>query len=96
MNEKRYLKTFIVFLKKNNVYESFLRNLSKGKEYRKFYGEEADETKYIINKIKTNPRNLLVNAFNWDDGDDDIDWMTVSWEWDDYVSDLNRKFFKKN
>ena len=93
MKNKIYLKFFILLLKQHNAYESFLRNLSKGKEYRKFYGEEVDETKYIINKIKTNPRNLLVNAFYWDD---DIDWITVSWEWDDCVSDLNRKFFKKN
>ena len=96
MKEKIILKFFILLLKQHNAYESFLRNLSKGKEYRKFYGEEVDETKYIINKIKTNPRNLLVDAFNWGDGDDDIEWMTVSWEWDDQVSDLNRKFFKKN
>lgn len=93
MKNKLYLKFFILFLKKHNVYEPFLENLSKGKEYRKFYGEEEDETKYIINKIKTHPWNLLVDAFIWDD---DIDWMTISWGWDDYVSDLNRKFFKKN
>lgn len=104
MKNKIYLKFFILLLKKHNAYESFLRNLSEGKEYRKFYGKEVDETKYIINKIKTDPRNLLVDAFNWgddafnwgDDDDDDIDWMTVSWEWDDCVSDLNRKLFKKN
>lgn len=93
MKNKIYLKIFILFLKKHNVYEPFLKNLSRGKEYRKFYGEEVDETKYIINKIKTHPCNLLVDAFDWDDG---IDWVTISWEWDDYVSDLNRKFFKKN
>ena len=96
MKNKIYLKFFILLLKQHNAYESFLRNLSEGKEYRKFYGKEADETKYIINKIKTDPRNLIVDAFNWDDWDDDIDWMTVSWEWDDCVSDLNRKLFKKN
>ena len=96
MIEKMYLKTFILLLKQHNAYESFLRNLSEGKEYRKFYGIEADETKYIVNKIKTDPSNLLVDAFNWGDLDDDIDWMTVSWEWDDCVSDLNRKLFKKN
>lgn len=94
MKNKIYLKFFILLLKQHNAYDSFLRNLSRGKEYRKMYREAVDETKYIINKIKTDPRNLLVDAFNWDD--DDIDWMTVSWEWDDFVSELNRKFFKKN
>ena len=96
MKHKIYLKFFILLLKQHNAYESFLRNLSGGKEYRKFYGKEVDETKYIVNQITTDPRNLLVDAFNWDDWDDNIDWMTVSWEWDDYVSDLNRKLFKKN
>ena len=96
MKHKIYLKFFILLLKQHNAYESFLRNLSGGKEYRKFYGKEVDETKYIVNQITTDPRNLLVDAFNWDDWDDDIDWMTVSWEWDDYVSDLNRKLFKEN
>ena len=96
MKNKIYLKFFILFLKKHNAYESFLRNLSKGKEYRKFYGEEVDETKYIVDKIKNRPHNLIVDAFNWSDLDDGIDWMEVSWEWDDYVIDLNRKLFKKN
>ena len=96
MKHKIYLKFFILLLKQHNAYESFLRNLSGGKEYRKFYGKEVDETKYIVNQITTDPRNLLVDAFNWDDWDDNIDWMTVSWEWDDYVSDLNRNFFNKN
>ena len=96
MKHKIYLKFFILLLKQHNAYESFLRNLSGGKEYRKFYGKEVDETKYIVNQITTDPRNLLVDAFNWDDWDDGIDWMTVSWEWDDYVSDLNRKLFKEN
>ena len=95
MKNKIYLKFFILLLKQHNAYKSFLRNLSGGKEYRKFYGEEVDEIKYIVKKIKTDPRNLLVDAFNWGD-DDNIDWMTVSWEWDDFVSELNRKLFKKN
>lgn len=96
MKNKIYLKFFILFLKKHNAYESFLKNLSKGKEYRKFYREEVDETKYIINKIKNYPHNLIVDAFSWSDADGDIDWMAVSWEWEYCVIDLNRNFFKKN
>jgi hypothetical protein len=93
MYEKIILKFFISVLKKHHAYYAFLENLISGRDYRGFYDEIVDETEYIVNKIKTQPDDLLVNAFNWGD-DDDVDWMSISWEWSEYVWYLEKKFNK--
>lgn len=85
MTEKRYLKTFIGFLKKNNAYEAFVKNLTYGKVYRECNGEEYDDVEYIVNKIKQKQPNLIDDAFNWDDVDDDIDWAMLSLEWEGLI-----------
>ena len=93
MKEKIILKFFISLLKRHHAYYPFLENLISGRDYRGFYDEIVDETEYIVNKIKTQPDNLLVDAFNWGE-DDDVDWMSISWEWSDYVWDLKKKINK--
>jgi hypothetical protein len=95
INEKKYLKTFIGFLKRNNAYEAFVKNLTDGKVYRKRYGEVYDDVEYIVNKIRQNPHNLLVDAFNWDKRDDDIDWAMLSFEWDELMHKLGWKRYCK-
>lgn len=94
MKEKLILKIFISVLKKHHAFYPFLENLISSREYRVFYNEIVDETEYIVNKIKTQPDNLLVDAFHWSD-DDGVDWLSISWEWNEYVLQLNKKFNKK-
>ena len=61
MKERYVLKLFIGFLKQNKVYNEFIKSLL---EYNKSISME-DPLLFIIKTIKTKPRTIIANAFDW-------------------------------
>lgn len=87
MNNKSQLKKFIKFLKKEHIYEIYLRNLTLGSEYRKRWAmiQEKDMVIWLIETVKSYPHKLIIDAFSWDDWDDDIDWIRINEKWEDIM-----------
>ena len=75
------LKTFITFLKKNNVYDKYLSNLEDGYYYRHEYKKATNEKQYIIDTITTKPEHLILDAFRWS-SDNTVDWDDLSSKWE--------------
>ena len=60
MKKKLIIKTFIRFLKKNEVYDLYLTNLMN------YYNEQETESiDFIISSLKETPENLILEAFPW-------------------------------
>ena len=59
MKKKYILKTFIKFLKKNDVYNAYIYSLKLSKN------SNIAATKFIINTINRDPNDLIVAAFAW-------------------------------
>lgn len=77
---KSILKTFIAFLKKNNVYDQYLYDLENGEEYRRRHGYSIELVNFLIYHIKHFPEDLIINAFRWSDSDYP-DWDNLAGEW---------------
>lgn len=60
MKEKYILKLFIGFLKKNNVYNEYIKSLIESKS-----SANIEPLSFIIKTIKIRPRSLIVDAFDW-------------------------------
>lgn len=74
MNDKSQLKKFITFLKKEHIYEIYLRNLTSGSEYRQRYA-------MIKETVKSCPHNLIVDAFRWSSRDG-VNWVRINEKWE--------------
>jgi hypothetical protein len=60
MKEKYTLKLFIGFLKKNNVYDAYIKSLIECNSPR-----FIDPLNFIIRTIKVRPRSIIADAFDW-------------------------------
>ena len=83
MKNKHYksiLKTFIAFLKKNNVYDQYLYDLENGDEYRRRINYPTEPVQFLIDNIKRYPEDLIITAFGWGDSDYP-NWGDLSEEW---------------
>lgn len=83
MKNKHYksiLKTFIAFLKKNNVYDQYLYDLENGDEYRRRINYPTEPVQFLIYNIKHYPEDLIISAFGWSDSDYS-NWVNLSEEW---------------
>ena len=89
--DKSILKTFIAFLKKNNVYDQYLYDLENGDEYRRMYGYHTEPVRFLIYHIKDCPEELIVHAFKWGDSHYP-DWDKLSEEWNGIIWE---KLYKK-
>ena len=88
MKNKYILKQFIAFLKKNNVYDEYLYELSKGKLFRVQYDEKwINPVDFIIYEIKREPSGLIINAFCWAKSTtlSQETWNELSNEWEDLI-----------
>lgn len=87
MNNKSQLKKFIKFLKKEHIYEIYLRNLTFGSEYRKRCAmiQEKDMVIWLIETVKSYPHKLIIDAFNWDEWGDNIDWVRINEKWENIM-----------
>ena len=88
------LKTFIAFLKKNNVYNEYLSNLEDGYDYRLEHKKATNEKQYIIDTIKYNPHRLILDAFRWADYLQ-VNWDDLSGEWEYEVWKIEKVFSLK-
>ena len=85
MTNKNKLKLFITFLKQENIYKEYLKNLNNGKNFRKLIHCEPNATDFIVNKISERPFLLIDSAFNWTSNYyPHINWYAVSLKWIDY------------
>lgn len=60
MKEKYTLKLFIGFLKKNNIYDAYIKSLI---EYNS--SKLINPTYFIIRTVKVRPMCLIADAFDW-------------------------------
>ena len=86
MNDKSQLKKFITFLKKEHVYEIYLKNLTSGSEYRKRCAmiKEKDMVIWLIETVKLYPHRLIVDAFSWNSRDG-VNWIRINEKWEDIM-----------
>jgi len=59
MKEKLIIKTFTMFLKKNNVYDLYLTNLKNCRE------QETESIDFIIDCLNRTLEYLILGAFPW-------------------------------
>lgn len=88
------LKTFIAFLKKNNIYNEYLYSLEDGYYYRHEHKKATNEKQYIIDTITTKPERLILDAFRWS-SDNTVDWDALSCKWEYKVWKLEKVFSLK-
>lgn len=91
MNDKSQLKKFITFLKKEHIYEIYLRNLISGGGFRKRCAmiKENDVVIWLIETVKSYPHKLIVDAFGWD-WNDSVNWIKINEKWEDVMGRPNR------
>lgn len=82
MNYKYVLKNFILFLKKEQVYKDYLKNLKNGAEYRLRCARisKIDEIEWLTETVKICPQNLILDAFRWMGFESDM-WQELSEKW---------------
>lgn len=86
MKSQINLKKFIKFLKKENIYEIYLRNLTSGGGYRKRCAiiKESDMVIWLIETVKSYPHKLIVDAFRWG-WNDGVNWIKINEKWEDVM-----------
>lgn len=92
MEDTKKLKLFIHFLKKERIYSQYLDALINDKRgYRSIVGCKISPTDFIVDCIKNNKQNELINcAFEWSSAEYlNIDWFDIACKWDD-VLHLNK------
>lgn len=87
MENKKNLKLFISFLKKQKVYEQYLDALINDTHYRKSIGEQSNPIYFIVSCIKNNRMGRLINCgFEWKMAIyPNIDWYCISDKWEDFI-----------
>jgi hypothetical protein len=82
MNNKSQLKKFIAFLKKEHIYEIYLRNLTFGSEYRQRCAiiKEKDMVIWLTETVKSYPHRLIEDAFSWG-SPDGVNWIEINEKW---------------
>lgn len=86
MNDKSQLKKFITFLKKEHIYEIYLRELTLGSEYRQRCAmiREKDMVIWLTETVKLYPHRLIIDAFRWSlyGG---VEWTQINDKWEDIM-----------
>jgi hypothetical protein len=82
MNNKKILKLFITFLRKENIYKDYIEGLKRGANYRANCSRmrERDELEWLVKTIKFCPQNLIVDAFSWNYYNAE-DWLSINDKW---------------
>ena len=90
MNNKKILKLFITFLRRENIYKDYIKGLKRGASYRANCSimRERDELEWLVKTIKSCPQNLIEDAFSWScynheemRGCDELDWISINEKW---------------
>lgn len=85
MKNKRTLKRFIAFLKKENVDKDYLNALKTGESYRMRWAKVkiGDESQWLAETVKSCPNVLLEDAFSWSSwsNNEKIDWLALDEKW---------------
>jgi hypothetical protein len=86
MSDKSQLKKFISFLKKENIYEIYLRNLTFDSEYRQRWAmvKEKDMVIWLTKTVKLYPHRLIVDAFRWNSWEG-VNWILISEKWEKII-----------
>lgn len=86
MYNKKILKKFIAFLKKENIYEIYLRNLSFDSAYRQRWAmvKEKDMVIWLTKTVKLYPHRLIVDAFRWNSWEG-VNWILISEKWEKII-----------
>lgn len=81
MDDKKNLKIFINFLKKEGVYTYYLKALKEDKHYRKSIGEQSNPIYFIVSCIKNNHIARLINSgFEWGRANESL-WANLHDKW---------------
>ena len=79
-------KTFIKFLKVNNVFNAFSKNIINGEKFRGAFGEDIEPSDYIDKKLKTEPIMIFMDGFAWSETQEGFDfWDNVNLLWMDLI-----------
>lgn len=90
-NKKIILKSFILFLKKNNALNEYYLALKHGKNYRLRYAQIKhciDANEFIIEYVKAHPRLLIMDAFSWSDSNESL-WTNLHDKWFKFCKSRN-------
>lgn len=94
MNNKSQLKKFITFLKKEHIYEIYLRNLTLGSEYRICCAmiKEKDMVIWLTETVNLYPHRLIVDAFKWRSCDG-VSWTQINEKWEKIIGYRHRSCY---
>lgn len=81
MNNKLTLKLFIKYLKKNGIYDIYLKCLTH---------DLKQPIEFITYTIKTNPKWLISNGFMWEK-EHNVDWYHFHMIWCDLIDKQIKK-----
>lgn len=92
MNDKKILKQFISFLKKERVFKEYIKNLQQGKWYRLRSAliREDNELEWLVRTVKVCPENLIVDAFSWGSSKL-VHWGELDLKWKGFVNNKSYK-----
>jgi hypothetical protein len=95
MKNKKILKQFIIFLKRNKAYNDYLINLKNDTFYRRENAliQEENDVIWLVNTIKRCPSRLIVDAFHWHDKVNGIEWDRLSSKWSNKVKKINHEIY---
>ena len=79
--ELKHIKLFVKFLKKNNAYHAYVKNVSEKK------CNYIDNIKHLINC--GSPNNFLIYAFGWYNTEEGpIFWGNLNKKWERFISNF--------
>lgn len=83
MKNKKILKEFIVFLKRNKAYKDYIVKLKNDDVYHKYNSliQEENDVIWLVNTIKRCPARLILDAFSWPYDRNGIQWDMLSSKW---------------
>lgn len=95
MKNKKILKEFIIFLKRNKAYKEYIVNLKNDDFYHKYksFIKEQDDVIWLVNTIKRCPARLILDAFSWPYDRNGIQWDRLSSKWLNKVKKINHEIY---
>jgi len=89
MENKKKLKLFIHFLKKERIYSQYLDALKNDKNYRRQTLQHLSPSLFIAHHVKYSPQFLISSAFDWSDYQN----ITVGWA---YIDEKWKRLLSKH
>lgn len=84
--EENITKTFVKFLKKNNVFKEFSQNIIHDERFRIAFGEDAEPSDYIDKKLKNEPIMIFMDGFAWSETQEGFDfWDNINLLWMQHI-----------